>query len=342
MPWLAVTVCAGLMVFVVLAYRRQWRWTGLPATPGATTNAGHRPAKTLWDWLQLLGIPLALAVLAVLFNTSQNGRDQRREDRRAAQQRTATVDAEREGTLRTYLAQMSDLMLNRGLVHSRHRADVRDVARTITLTAIRRLDGARRGLVLRFLAEAGLLQHARSPTPVDVSSATFAHARLDGADLRGVRLDRTNLAGANLPRVFLGGPVVYLGAGRFRRTRSGATLLNANLGGANLTRANLSGANLRGTNLTSANLSGAILYGADLRGATLTGANLTAAELIGTELFAATLTGAQLIRANLRGAHLRGAELRGANFRGADVSDADLRGAHVDLAGSRGEPRHRP
>jgi hypothetical protein len=69
----------------------------------------------LWDWLQLLGIPVALAALAFLLNDAQTQRDQqreeaqirrdqRREDQRAAQQRSRATDAERENTLREGLS----------------------------------------------------------------------------------------------------------------------------------------------------------------------------------------------------------------------------------------------
>ena len=71
-------VTAALVV--LLAYRRQWHWTGLPAVHAASSRADARPAKTLWDWLQLLGIPVALAALAFLLNDAQSNRDQRRED----------------------------------------------------------------------------------------------------------------------------------------------------------------------------------------------------------------------------------------------------------------------
>ncbi|MEA2188308.1 MAG: hypothetical protein QOK16_3319 [Solirubrobacteraceae bacterium] len=144
---LLAAVIVAIAVFVVLAYRRRWQWTGLPAASAASSGAEARPAKTLWDWLQLLGIPVVLAALAFSLNEAQSGRDQRREDQRAARQRTTAADAERENTLRTYLAQMADLMLNSRLLRSEPGGDVGIVARTATLTAVRRLDGPRKGLV---------------------------------------------------------------------------------------------------------------------------------------------------------------------------------------------------
>jgi hypothetical protein len=159
MPLLAY-VGVGVAVFaliVVLGYRLQWRWTGLTElrsteVPGTVVQ----PSKTLWDWLQLLVIPGVLALAAIALNNAQSGREQGREDRRAAHQRRITLDARRDEALNAYLAQMSDLMLRRKLT-VRPSEQVVLLARTLTLAALRRLDGGRRGQVIRFLYEAPLI-----------------------------------------------------------------------------------------------------------------------------------------------------------------------------------------
>src|SRR5207249_3674034 len=106
----------SLTAFIVLGYRRKWRWTGFTERPGTDPP---QPGKTLWDWLQLLLIPVALAALAFLLDNSQSNREQKREDQRAERQRTIAADAAREDVLRTYLSQMSDLMLDRKLLRAR-------------------------------------------------------------------------------------------------------------------------------------------------------------------------------------------------------------------------------
>jgi uncharacterized protein YjbI with pentapeptide repeats len=283
---LAIALAAALIAaFVALAYRRRWHWTGLPATPAVSTGPEVRPAKTLWDWLQLLGVPVALASLAFLFTNAQSVRDRRR-----------AADAERENTLRTYLAQMSDLMLDRKLLRSRPGADVRNVARTTTLTAVRRLDGARRGVVVRFLAEAHLLRQKDKGARVLVASANLAHADLAYASLSDVNLRAANLRGANLRGAYLGG-------------------------------ATLGFASLRGANLTTAILRDADLSLADLGGADLGRADLGRANLVAASLRGANLRGADLRGADLRGAHLDGADLRGA--RGVDMTGAGGKPGHT-------------
>lgn len=144
---------------------------------------------------------------------------------------------------------MSNLVLDRELLRSQRRPEVRNIARTATLTAVRRLDGSRRGLVVRFLAEAKLLHRIPSAarSPVHVASADLADA-----DLRNANLIRDDLSGVSL---------------------RGANLSGAVLSGAYLVEANLTNADLRGTELRGANLVGANITGADFRGAS--GADLT-------------------------------------------------------------------
>lgn len=362
---LTVTLSAGALAgfgaFVVLAYRRRWHWTGLPAAPASSTGVENRPAKTLWDWLQLLGIPVALATLAFFLNDAQSNRDQQREDRQAARQRTIAADAEREHTLRIYLAQMSDLMLERQLLRSKPGADVRNVARTATLTTVRRLDGPRRSLVVRFLAEAGLLVHEKDArATVSLTAANLREADLKSADLSRADFSGADLGGANFSGAFLSDAAFIAANLREANFREAslhrADLRSADLRGADFRafgrRADLAGADLRGANLNGAYLPRALfgrravlrVPGAPGRGSVfLRAANLNGADLGGADLRGANLRGTDLRGANLGETDLRGADLREANLRDTDLRAADLRRARgVDMLGSRGGPAHGP
>ena len=151
----------SVVAFIVLAYRRGWQWTGLPADAGDEAEP-PRPAKTLWDWLQLLIIPLVLAFGAFVLNTTQASRDRNREDRQAARDRAIADDRAQEDTLRAYLQQMSDLITDHRLrprpdSGPATRTDVDQLARTLTLTTLRRVNPERKALVVRFLADARLI-----------------------------------------------------------------------------------------------------------------------------------------------------------------------------------------
>jgi hypothetical protein len=121
-----------------------------------------------------------LAALGFLLTTSQNDREQRREDQRAALQCSTAAEAAREEALSAYFRQMSALLLERELMTSGPNAAVRTLARTMTLGVLRRLDCERRTSVVRLLYEGRLLMRADPKVELD--------ADLREADLRGVNL----------------------------------------------------------------------------------------------------------------------------------------------------------
>ena len=273
-----------------------------------------QPGKTLWDWLQLLIVPAILIGVSFAWSASQSRSDNKREDRRS-----------QDATLQAYLDQMSSLMLKEKLLTSKKSDPVRAVARTVTLTTLRRLDGSRKGEVVRFLEEAGLIQNSGR------------RVRLAGADLRGADLQDAILAGADL---------------------SHADLTDANLTGANLQHVDLEGAkraepsyddlgdaDLSYANLTRADLTRAVLDGAALGEANLTDANLTDAFLVEADLSYADLTRADLTNAFLADAYLVFADFTDAIFVGADLTDANLTDAKLrraKLKGAIGLPKGAP
>jgi hypothetical protein len=111
---------------------------------------------------------------------------------------------------------------------------------------LRRLDGERKGRVLQFLQESGLIEGGRFSL----------EGRPPRVNLEG-RPPRINLSGADL---------------------SEADLSEAVLDGASLRRAHLSRAHLSRAFLSRADLSEADLSGADLSGASLTYVDLTYAK----------------------------------------------------------------
>ena len=110
--------------------------------------------KTLWDWLQLLIVPAILIGVTFAWSATQTRSDNRREDRRIAADRTAAEEARQSATLRDYLGQMSGLMLDKKLLTSEASDPVRSVARTVTLTTLRRLNESRKAKSCASWAEA--------------------------------------------------------------------------------------------------------------------------------------------------------------------------------------------
>jgi pentapeptide repeat protein len=174
----ACTLGVALIVSIFGGYFFNWSWTGI------TT-------KTLWDWLQLLGvlaIPVVVGFGAGWFTTRQG----------------KIADAEnkanqRETALQAYIDKMSELLLHEKLRDSAEEDEVRKVARVRTLTILPRLDAKRKYHVLQFLYESGLIDKDRCI--IDLSGG--GSKGVYGADLDGVNLVGVTLSGASLHGVKL-------------------------------------------------------------------------------------------------------------------------------------------
>jgi uncharacterized protein YjbI with pentapeptide repeats len=265
----------AVVVSIICGYVFGWKWAGVSD-------------RNLWDWIELLIVPLGLALVALLFNSWRSTREQEQE-----------VEHQREQALRDYLDAMTELMLEHDLSKSGPEDAVRTVARTRTLALLRRLDGERRGLVLRFLHDSNLV--ARFDAVVDLRGADLTEANLEGGFLTRVNLFDANLTRANLTFAHL----------------NKADLSHADLSRADLTAAFLTGAKLSGARLNHAGLGGANLSEADLDHADLSHANLSH-----THLSDASLRHANLSHANLHDADLSDATLRHAKLKGANLSEA--------------------
>src|SRR6266851_5644935 len=293
----AMVLLMGVVVLIIAGYIFKWDWTGFNEHRGPNILQ-YQPAKTLWDWLQLLGvlaIPVA-EVLGVAWFTTKQGQVSDAENK----------DNQREAALQAYIDNMLELLLAKNLRSSTEDEEVQKIARVRTLTVLRRLDAERKGSVLQFLQESGLIGKDKRVihlTGANLIGANLIGANLSGANLSGVYLSRADLSGADLSKANLSGVV---------------------LSGADLSLANLIGANLSGVYLSGADLSGVYLSGASLYEANLSLANLSRADLSGANLSKANLSGA-----NLSEVVLSGANLNGANLNGADLSGANLRGALV-------------
>lgn len=282
--------------------RRLLRWTGLSG-------------KTLWDWLGLLVVPLAIAAIGFYFSAQQDVRQQIVESQRA-----------QDAALQSYLDQMSTLLLDEGLRNTAEESEVRALAHARTLTVLSRTVERRPGLlrrigiirrpdnriyidnqqhktaVLQFLVEAELIH--------SVGGKDNPTIRLNGADLRGVNI---------LVRTAPGN------ADQSIADQSCNELINTDQLGTDLSCTDLSGTDLSyatlNTNLIDAYLNQAFLLQADLSGANLSGAHLNGAILYETDLSSAILSDAHLNEAVLKRANLRSTVLSGADLSGADLKD---------------------
>jgi Pentapeptide repeats (8 copies) len=210
--WLLGAACVGTVAFLITGAIFRWPWAGFN--------------KPLYDWMQLLIIPVVLALIAVWFNRIDKKNELAIAQKRADDEHALAIDNQQEAALQGYLDRMQDLLLHEKLRESKPGDEVRNVARVRTLTMFFQLNTRRTNYLLSFLRESGLVSKDASQSII-----TFNKADLRHADLHQAALYELDLSGADLSEADL----------------SGANLSGAPISGANLSGANLSGAELKGT-----------------------------------------------------------------------------------------------
>ncbi|MEH2207450.1 MAG: pentapeptide repeat-containing protein [Nostoc sp.] len=304
-----VLAIAGAIAVLPVLYRVNWVGFGADSNKSVTveevinprdgkivkltkTTEHFQSGKTLWDWLGLAG---TLAIPIVLYQFQRSEKQQ--------------VDiTSREEAMLAYFKHISELLIDKELklLITKKQEDTNfkdpklnallDAARACTLSILRRLDkdGERKGRIIRFLSDVGLISE------LNLEQAELTNANLNNVKLKGAKLGYAKLSNANLsltdPRIIkrikkalptLSGCVdaevlLYCAdlqnadlSGRFLPSAcfKSAILKNAILKNTDLSNADLSNADLRNTDLTDANLNGTDLTDADLTGAILPDGN---------------------------------------------------------------------
>lgn len=209
----------------------------------------------LWSVLELLVVPAFLGAIAFLFQRAQKGL----EEEIARQRREVDI-------LQEYFDRMSDLMLNHSLRETNEGAkslsEPRALARAITLTVLKALDGKRKAQVVRFLIEANLIRpHQRwdhesrktvkQKLPVVMKEADLSGLHMPDTILTLVNLREANMSGAELPGVTFSECALHK-----------CDLRNSNLSGVKISHTSLRHADLRGADLRGAELDEGDLFGA--------------------------------------------------------------------------------
>jgi hypothetical protein len=154
--------------------RRQVLWTVAAfAFLTVAILIGYRYGIMLWDWLDLLVVPAVIAAGGLWFN-----RQQRERELAIAERRT------QDEALQANLNQMSDMLIptkeQPSLYKARPGDSLSSVARARTLTVLPRLDGERKGQVMQFLYEAGLI--AKRRPVLDLSDADLRRVMCNELD----------------------------------------------------------------------------------------------------------------------------------------------------------------
>jgi hypothetical protein len=297
-------------LLIVFGYLYKWDWVGVGEVVRPKEASQERwREKTLWDWMQLLVVPIAVALATFALNRTATKRDEAAE--RAQKERDQAIAEQRDQAvaLDAYLDSMRELILDRNLRKVGGDRDVLTVARALTLTVLTRLNteynkgdvgtaewtegSSVKRSVLEFLYESGLIYKEQVIVDLfhaDLSYTNFNAINMVGANLSYAQMIFVDLRRANLNNAYLRGTYMLFA------NLSAANLSNAFLSHATLNHVrckpdrvtvqdrapkgvNLAGANLFRARLIRADLSDAILSGADLSGADLSGASVTKEQL---------------------------------------------------------------
>src|SRR2546425_9385816 len=113
----------ALIVGIIGEYLFHWNWTGF--------NGNNKSGKTLWDWMQLLFIPVVLAVAGFWFNHRERKAaelpaeiEQKAAEQRAKAEREISEDNQREASLQAYINEMSEPLLHENLRESDQQKEV--------------------------------------------------------------------------------------------------------------------------------------------------------------------------------------------------------------------------
>jgi hypothetical protein len=255
-------------------------------------NGDDRNAKgkkgTRWDragvifqGISAIAVPVSIVVLIVgvfQFKSQQHS---------TAEQ---ALNQQRQATLENYLNDISSLVLTYRLSGPKPEPGARELAVARTDTAMRNLDGVRKGILVRYLWEASLIR-GRTPV-VDLHKVNLQGAVFRGAYLYGANLSTDDLIKANFYGADAHGAILSWA------NLTGADLIKTNLGCFTTSQFDVSVGLLkqeRPNSVDCAVLKRAILKGADLQDANLTGANLTGANLAGADLSGARYNGKPII-----------------------------------------------
>lgn len=257
--------CVTIVIILVLY---GFNWSGFGES--IKSNELVIPAKTLWDWLELLLIPLILsmATLVVSFvvrrwERSVDEREERRAERREQIEKEIANKRLNQDVLDNYLDKVTQLLIS---ANSSQASTISNIISTRTITVASILDELRKAHVLIFLYKTGLLQSSNRVSllganfsGIDLADEVLSNSILVGIDLRNSHLQKANLSGTNLERAHL----------------TNAWLQQCVLQNSTLRLTDLSKADLSGANLAGANIIGTILEGANLQGATLKTATIS-------------------------------------------------------------------
>ena len=113
----------GLSQLILAGYSVSWTGFG----ERILSNGDIVGEKTLWDWMELLIIPLVLALGAFFLNRSERAIERETAEKRAELEREIATDRQQGEALKSYIDQMAGLLLENNLLRRKKNEKFRSV-----------------------------------------------------------------------------------------------------------------------------------------------------------------------------------------------------------------------
>jgi len=231
-------------------------WTGFGESE---INIFMDPAKSLWDWMELLIIPVALGIAGWALNNAEKSNSYKKESERAQNE---IIDS--------FIKIFTQLILDKNLTKDSD-IQIKIIARTRIMFALNNIDRSRKRQILQFIYESGLIFN--KPT-LNLNGANINNANLDeilltNAEIRGAYFINTSMKKTNLEEsIFIGCDF------------TNANFTNSKVKNLDLSYTNLTGVKLKNMDLTSVNFLGAIFKNTKLNNSKLTEAQIITIQIM--------------------------------------------------------------
>lgn len=219
-----------------------------PIWTGFYTNIKYTK-KTLWDWMDLIIIPITIIIISYLFKEYEKNKDSKIEEEKFQNQ-----------SMESFIDIISDLIIKNDLLKSNVKNDIFTLIETRIKFVLEILDGSRKGQLLQFLLNIGLI---KPNSKLALNAVNFDNAMLDGIilnniEIKGVYFRYSSINNSDLSNSNFNGCDF-----------SNANLSNSKVENCDFSYAFFNNACLKNMNLTKVNFEGADLTNANLNNSTI-------------------------------------------------------------------------
>lgn len=234
------------IIYLALNANEAPKWTGFG--PYDEKVDGPR-GKTLWDWLDLMIIPLTIGFIGFLYKEA----DQEKSiNKQKEKDQLTNVDS--------FFKILTELITKNNLLNNTSNDPNRIIARTRSIQALDEADSERKGQILQFIYESGLI----NLKPIlNLNGVNAKKSNLEGIVLRYAEIRGAYFNNSCLKNTFLDNSCFI------SCDFSNSNFTECSLNNTDLSYTNLSNTNLKNLNLLTVNFEGANLNNADLRGSQL-------------------------------------------------------------------------